>query len=314
MGLFSSIIDLSGANAEDFYSGINPPNVKDMQVLLEQYVQQGLMTPEEAKVYLQDPSAFEQIQSDPQFKEAQMRALSGLEDYASEGGLNAQARGRLHDIQKEEGIRERGAREALTQNANQRGVGGSGLEFLSALKNQQDSAGRQSDRDTQVAADAEMRALDALVKGGDLAGNIRGQDFDEAAKKAAAMDEIKRFNTANQNEMGRYNTGARNDAQKYNLNTGQTIADANVDQRNKQQTYNKDLLQKEFENKMDYAAGRGGASERDRTRQNNSMEGIESGISSIAGGAYGAYNANEVAKAKENKRLKDEETGNRWSY
>lgn len=289
MGFVTDMMNLGGGNNEDFYRGIATPDIKDMQLVLTEYVQQGLMTPEEAEYYAQSPSEFAKIQADPQFKEAQMNALSGLQDYASEGGLNAQARGRLHDIAKDEGVRERGAREAIMQNANARGVGGSGLEFLSQLKNQQESAGRQSDRDTQVAADAEMRALDALVKGGSMAGDMRGQDFSEQARIAEAMDAINRFNTGNMNQNSQYNVGVRNDAQKYNLGMAQDISNNNALMKNKQQQYNKELLQQNYANKMDYAGQRSGAAQKDRDIQNNAMSGIEKGISSLAGGAYGGY-------------------------
>jgi len=278
MGIMSGILDLVSGDSEDYFTNVTTPNVEDMRLKLDEYVLQGLMTPDEAQYFAQNPSEFEQIQSDPQFKEAQMAALSGLQDYANEGGLNAQARGRLNDIAKEEGIRERGAREAVLQNANARGVGGSGLEFLSQLKNQQESASRQSDRDTQVAADAEMRALDALVRSGSMAGDIRGQDFSEQARKAEAMDAINRFNTGNMIQNSQFNTGIRNQAQQYNLDTKQGLSDANTNIRNKQQGYNKELLQQDYNNKMRQAAARAGAFTEDYERKRRGVGDVEKGI------------------------------------
>lgn len=288
MGLFDSIVGLmDSGGAMDMYEGVNPPDPETMKLVLEDYVQQGILTPEDAKAVMQDPSAFESIISDPKFKEAQMKALSGLQDVYEEGGLTAQSKARLHDIAKDEGVRERGAREAVLSNAAERGVSGSGLELMAQLKNQQDSASRQSDRDTEVAAEAEQRALDALVNSGNMAGNIRGQDFTEASRIAEAKDRINQFNTENLNRFNIYNTGSRNTAQAANLASKQAVADANVGVHNTQQQYNKSLLQKDYENKMKLAAAKAGAWQDDEKQKLDSIGGIEKGGAKLIQSMYG---------------------------
>lgn len=289
MGLFSSITGLlDSGGAQDMYAGIAPPDPETMKLVLEDYVQQGILTPEDAKAVMQDPSAFESIISDPKFKEAQMKALAGLQDIAEQGGLTATDKARLNDIAKSEGVRERGAREAILQNAAERGVSGSGLELMAQLKSQQESAGRQSDRDTEVAAEAERRALEALVNSGNMAGNIRGQDFSEASRIAQAKDEINRFNTNTLNNFNLYNVGNRNEAQAKNLAAKQAIADANVGLHNTAQQYNKNLYQKDFENKMKLAGAKEGAYKTDEAQKLGSISGIESGAADIISGGYGA--------------------------
>ncbi|MBK7497363.1 MAG: hypothetical protein IPI28_18910 [Candidatus Omnitrophica bacterium] len=283
MGLFSGFSDLMEGGSEQYYDSIRTPDPEAMKIKLEEYVQQGLITPEEAQVALQDPSAMEAIVSDPSLKEAQMSALGGLQDVAESGGLDANAKARMNDIAKSEGIRERGAREAILGNAAQKGTSGSGLEFLSQLKNQQEGADRVSDRDTQVAADAESRALDALINSGNLAGNIRGQDFSEASKIAQAKDAINAFNTSNRNQTNMWNVGNRNDAQRMNLNSGQSIANANVDNRNKAQIQNKALPQQTFENKLTLARAKSGANETDAERRRRGVGDIEGAMGSMVG-------------------------------
>lgn len=288
MGLLSGIAGLiKGSNLEDLYKNIEVPDPETMKLQLEEYVLQGLITPEQADVALQDPTAYQQIMSDPALKEAQMGALSGLQDVYEQGGLTATSKARLNDIADQENIQQRGAREAIMSDAAQKGTSGSGLEFLSKLKNQQASADRQSDRDTDVFADAEQRALEAMIQSGNMAGDIRTQDFGEQSRIADAKDAISRFNTANRNSTNMYNTGVRNDAQTANLAARQNIADMNTGQRNKQQQYNKNVYQTEFDNKLRKAGGQTGAAQQDRNNFMDSLGQVEGGAADIIGSAYG---------------------------
>ncbi len=288
MGLITGLAGMFAPdNTEGIFMNVGVPDPEMMKVQLEEYIQQGLITPEEAQLAMQDPSAYEQIMSDPALKEAQMGALSGLQDVYEQGGLTANSKARMNDIAKNEGIQQRGAREAILSNSAQKGTSGSGLEFLSQLKNQQESAGRQSDRDTDVAADAETRALEAMIQGGTMAGNIRGQDFSQDSKIADAKDAIQRFNTSNRNSMNMYNTGARNDAQVANLNAKQNIANKNVDMRNDEQQRNKNVYQQQFDNKMTKAAPQAGARRSDAKQWRESSGEAEEGMSDIFSSFFG---------------------------
>ena len=128
---------------------------------------------------------------DPRLKRYQMSAIEDLRNLYSQGGLDANARARLDEIRRREDTQARGAREAITQNARARGVGGGSL--VDQLINAQSSADRRSAADTQVSADAENRAMRALLDSANLSGDVRGQDF----QKMSALDAIKRFNAQN---------------------------------------------------------------------------------------------------------------------
>jgi hypothetical protein len=185
-----------------------------------------------------------------------MDALEGLTDISNSGGLTASDRARLNQIQTEEETKARGARDAIIQNAEARGMGGSGLELLSQIKNQQDSATRASQRDLDIAGMAQDRALQSLIDAGQLGGQIQAQDFGQKAQVAGANDAIAKFNAQNQQAVNLANTQAHNAAQATNLGMKQNIADQNVATRNQQQQYNKGLLQQNFNNEI---AKRGGA-------------------------------------------------------
>lgn len=146
---------------------------------------------------------------DPRLKQYQLSAIDDLRNIYSQGGLDANAKARLEDIRRKEDMQARGAREAIMQDARSRGVGGGSL--VGQMMNAQGSADRRSYADTQVAADAEQRAIKALMDSANLSGNVRGQDF----QKMSALDKIKEFNARNradafqQNFQNRYNVGAQ---------------------------------------------------------------------------------------------------------
>jgi hypothetical protein len=237
-------------NIDDLYADLQTPSTQDLQLQLEEMVLQGTLSPEQAQTIMLDPSAMGGITLDPALKQAQMDALLGLQDISDSGGMTAMDRANMSRISNEEDAKARGAREAIMQQAQARGMGGSGMEILSQLQNAQESASRRSARDTEVAGMAQQRALEALMQGGNMAGNIRGQEFSEQAQKAQAADAIAKFNAQNQQQQVNINTAARNDAREKNLNAAQTLSNANTGIRNQEQQFNKQLPQQKFENEL----------------------------------------------------------------
>lgn len=195
----------------------------------------------------------------------------GLEGIAESGGRTLMDDANLARIASDEQAQSRGAREAIISGANARGVGGSGLELMAQLKNQQDSATRQSQRDLDVASMAEKRALEALIAAGQQSGQMQAQDFGQQSQIAQANDAISRFNAQNQQNQANLNTGVRNDASAANLAVAQDIANANTGTRNQQQQLNKGLIQQNFDNEI---RKRGGQSQVAQTNAAN--EGINS--------------------------------------
>lgn len=245
----------STPDIKDNYKDLQAPNPADLQLQLEELVQQGSLSPEQAQAILIESSAMEGISTDPNLKKAQMDALIGLQEIADSGGMTDMDRANLNRIATEEATANRGAREAILQNMEARGAGGSGMSLLAQLQNQQDSATRKAQRDMDITAQAQARALEALQAAGSTAGNIRNQDFSEQSAIAGAEDAISKFNAQNQQNVNLTNTAARNDAQAKNLAVKQGTADANTQLRNTQQQYNKNLIQQNFENELKKRGG-----------------------------------------------------------
>jgi hypothetical protein len=299
MGLFdfgNNPNDYLTTSAKEF-KNIALPDLEQMKLQLQEYVSQGILTPEEAEAELLNSNAYDSMDLDSQGKEAQLAALRSLEEIGNEGGLTASDKAKLQAIKNEEQTAARGSREAILQNAAARGVGGSGLELMAQLQNDQDSATRASSRDLNVAAQAQERALQALQSAGQLGGNINQQQFGQQSQIADSKNEIAKFNAANKQNVNMTNVAANNQAQATNLQNRQNISNANVDQQNKQQQYNKELGQQGFQNQMQKAAGQAGIAQ----SQANQAAQDEQGNKNLIGTGIGA-----VATLFSDERVKED--------
>lgn len=300
------------------FEKVKVPTIEDQKIQLEKYVKSGDLTPEQAQVFLQDPSAMNEISLDPALKQAQYDALNSLQEIGNEGGLTAMDKAKLAQIQTEENTAARGQRQAILQNAQERGVGGSGLEMLSQMQNQQDSATRASQRGLDVAALAQERALQALQQAGQLGGQMQAQDFSQKADVARQNDAINQFNAQNKTQVGMANTNTTNDAKKYNHVNTQDIANKNVDLTNSQTTYNKGLQQTEFENKMAIAGGKAGAygsqAEQRMSDSANKQKLLGTGIAAAGMLAMSDENLKEDIKEFDASDFLDSITGYKYKY
>lgn len=274
-------------DTKDYFSDLELPSIADMELQLQQLVQQGVLTPEEAQAELVGRSEMSGIQTDPALKKAQMDALLGLQEI-SEGGLTKMDEANLSRIRNEENTAARGQREAILQNAQSRGMGGSGLELMANLQNSQDAATRASQRDMDVAATAQERALQALIQGGQMGGQMQAQDFNQQAQVAGANDAISKFNAQNKNTVNMANTQAKNQAQQYNLDQQQNIANQNVGLKNQQQMHNKNLLQQNFSNEMAKRGGQSGVAQANAQAQGQNSQNQANANNQMIGTLIGA--------------------------
>lgn len=269
MGIFDGIINaISGGkdaaandsinNALAQYSNIRVPTVEEQQLLLEELRQQGKLTPELEQAIMLQGSEMGNVSTDPRLKQAQLDSLLKLQEVANNDGMSAQDQSRLSQIQSQLRQQEQGSRQAIMQNMAQRGMSGSGFELAANLSNQQGSADRASAEGLEVKAQAEKRALEAIMNSGQLGGQIRNQDFTEKSAVAQAQDQINKFNTMNRQDVSNRNVNRNNEAQQTNLKEAQRVADTNVATRNTQQQYNKELLQNQFDNRLKLANGKSG--------------------------------------------------------
>lgn len=231
------------------------PDPEKQKIALEKFVQQGELDPKLEQAIESKPSEFQKVITNPKYSDAQDRALGELEKIGYEGGLRLQDKAALQDATLSTQARDRGNREAIAADMARRGLSGSGFDVAAQLQGQQGTADQNAQNSLKIAAMAQDRALQSIQGAGQLAGQYRGQDFNEASAKASAADKINMFNTENLRDVQTRNLGAQNQAAQQNLAQKQRIADQNVQQSNYEQEYNKKLLQQQFENQAQKTAG-----------------------------------------------------------
>lgn len=180
-----------------------------------------------------DGTAFDNVATDPRLKEQQTASLAALKELADGGGFNSTDQANLARSRSGVEQADRGRREAIQQGMARRGMGGSGMDLLAQLDSSQAATDRQSQEGLNIAGMAQDRALQALMQGGSLAGDVRGQDFSEQSRVAEARDSIAKFNSANTNQNNLFNAGAATDLSKFNtdgsLKTDMYNRDTNID-------------------------------------------------------------------------------------
>ncbi len=279
------------------------------------------MTPEQAKAAFVEQNGYDEMNLDTEGQDAQMQALRQLSEIGNEGGLTASDKSKLAAIQNQEQTAARGANEAIMQNAQARGVGGSGLEMLQRMKNQQESATRQSGKDLDVAAMGQERALQAIQQAGALGGNINQQQFNQQSQIADSRNAIQQFNAANKQQINLANTGANNAAQAANLQNKQNTANANTDLQNSQQQYNKGLLQQNFQNrnlvtqgKAGALAGQAKAADQERANNVDDVGKVVGGIQKVGTAIFSDEEVKEGVEDFDAGNFLDSLTSSSWKY
>lgn len=247
--------------AQRAIEAIPVPTARDLQLVLEPLVQQGILTPESYSTILQQPSEFLNIDIDQTARNAELAALSQMQDIANEGGRDAQFRAAMNDAFNATNTQLQGQTGSILQNAAERGVSNSNLTTAAQLAQAFAGNANMANASVNAAAEAERRALDAISQSATLGGQIRSRDYDEAAQKAAAIDAINRYNAQNSQEQSNRNIDARNLAQAQNLDLAQQVAQYNNQVKNDQNRYNANLPQQVFQNSLAKASAMAGAAQ-----------------------------------------------------
>jgi hypothetical protein len=204
---------------------------------------------------------FDNVSVDPNLIENQQASLGALDEIIEGGGMNAMDKANMSRIQGEVSQADRGRREAINQNMQMRGVGGSGMELLAQLQSSQAATDRANQSGLDIAGMAQQRALESIMNKGNLSGDMRSQEFGEKSNIASARDAIEKFNAANRlgvagdnrsyaTNVAQGNADTRNQATMANWGARQDMANQNVATKNAAQTVNRDLAQQKFDNDM----------------------------------------------------------------
>ncbi len=180
---------------------------------------EGIDLPEYAdwvpELYNSENADYSLTSDDPMTRSAQLSALNKMAGLADTGLSDADMAGYTKAINNANQVA-RSGNQAVMQNAQARGVGGSGLEMVMREQANQDAATRAQESGMQVAGDAaKQRALynQAFLQG---TSNMRDQDYRTNAANTGIINQFNQANTQARNATNAANTGLRNDAFQYN--------------------------------------------------------------------------------------------------
>lgn len=257
--MLGEILDLVSGGGYGQAQDINQQMLRDAQniplpILKEYYPELyqvvATMNPELEMAEQLGPSKMEGISTDPALRAAQMNALNKLTSIGEAGGRDAQFLADQARLESDINTNLQGQQGAIQQNLASRGMSGGMSEMVNKQLAAQQAANRQAQMGMDAKAQAEQRALSAIMQGGQLGGQMQAQDFSQQAQQAQAADMINKFNAQNRQDVQSRNVAAKNQAQQYNVGQQQNVANQNVGQKNAAQQYNLNLSQQQYDNEM----------------------------------------------------------------
>lgn len=262
--------------ARETLAAVNEPDYVKMQKLIDQMESPelvGLLQAEQLS-----PSALEGISLDPKLRQAQMEALTQVQEKA-EAGLTPAEKARRRELSRQAAAEAQSQQAAVLQSFAERGMAGSGNELAARLAAQQGSADRASQTSDRLAQDIENARMSATAQAAQQAGALRSQDYGEAENVARARDAIAQFNAQNRQNIAAQNLGER-----------QRISEARTGTRNLQRQQTSGLQQQQFENAYRKAGGQAAASQNlsQMYMQQASMAQPKQGLGGLIGTAAGA--------------------------
>lgn len=226
------------------------------------------------ELYKTETANYELTNDNPLLKSAQMSALAKMAGLA-DSGLSEVDQAGYEKARSIAGQVQNQGQAAALQNAQARGVGGSGLEFAMKEMGNQAASTRAQDAGLQQAADsARQRAMYQQAYGQQLAG-ARDQDYRTASQNTGIINQFNNANTQNRNATNQANTDQRNGAFKYNEGTKDKVYNNQLSRAGINTGFNNQQAQIEM------------ASAAARTAQQNAMTdmAIKAGAAYMTGGA-----------------------------
>lgn len=260
---------------------------------LQQYVQAGILTPQQYAAVTANPSAYSDsiaATQDNTGKTAQAKALEQLGTVVQSGGSTPINQANLINNINTTNQAMQGARGAIQQDAQQRGVSGGGLEFISKLLNEQGNSQTANTNAVNAGANNAQLALNAIAQQGTLGGTMQGQANQMSQAQADAAQQIAEYNAQLQSTANQYNTQTANQAQQMNLANKQDVSNQNVNNANSRLQYNAQVPETLYNNALGAAGAYDTLAKQKSAQQSqdNAFTGQLLGTAgTVIGGMYG---------------------------
>lgn len=305
LGIKRNAGDSQIQSAIDALNAVNVPNLASLTLPeLQKYVSAGVLTPQQYQAIQADPNTYnESIQAtqDNTGKNAQSAALQQLGSIVQNGGSTPINQANLENNINQTNQAMQAARQGISEDAQQRGVAGGGLEFINKLMNEQSNAQNAHQGAVQAGANNAQLALQALANQGSLGGQMQGQANQMSQAQAQAAQQIAQYNSQLQSQANQYNNQNANQAQQMNLGNAQNISNQNVGNENMRTQYNAALPQQVFGDQLQKAGGLAGQynnaaqNQIGQAQQQNAFLGNLLGTGAKLGAAYATGGASLAA-------------------
>ena len=289
--IFSGGADSNAANdleaALTNLQGIGVPSAASLTLpQLAQYVQAGILTPDQAQAYTVNQNALQGVTADNSGLSTELSTIGQLQDIVNAGGNDPEEQANIQSILNTLGTTEAGNNAAILRNNAATGTSNSGFTEAEQLANNSNEAGTANSNALNAAADAEARNLSALSSEGTLGGAVQGQEYSAAASTANAQNAIDQFNAEQKQQVGNLNTTEANTAQAANIAAAQQVENANVQSQQLQEESVPEAQQQAYEDALAKASGETGIAEaqaNQATQTGQQNAGILGGLIGTAG-------------------------------
>lgn len=235
-----------------------------------------------------DPSQMASISTDPRYKNAELTALSDLEQ-RSRSGLTPQDEADMFRLQQQVNTENRGRVGAIRDQMASRGMGGSGMDAMMQLQSAQDAGEREALAAMEKAGQTQNARMSATQQLGQLGSNLQGREFAQKQAQAQAADSIKKFNAANRIGAQQSNLQSANTARTANFNRANNVSDQNASSGYKYRTDALQGGQRVAEAGMNAATQDENARILNEQQKRRQRQGQMSAIGGVIGGGLGAF-------------------------
>lgn len=168
------------------------------------------------------------VQEDPALRATEMAALQEMQELAKNGMSSEDAYNYMTAASRT-GQEARGREEAIIDEMQRKGMGGSGLEYALRTQAGQGATDRFAENQAlQAAKTAEMQAL-ANAQQASMAGDIRGQDYNANAGNTDILNRFAQENVRNRQNVQGANIDRRNIFQEGETAEQRKIGSGNVE-------------------------------------------------------------------------------------
>jgi hypothetical protein len=167
------------------------------------------------ELYDNESANYQLLSEDPVLKSKQLEALAKFQDLASDG-LSDVDRAGFAEARSMGDQMAKAKTGAALQDAQVRGVGGSGLEFAMRESGNQEAAQRAQQAALQQQAAAAQQRQQYMQAYANQLGATRDQDYRANAANTNVINDFNKMNTQGRNQVNAANVDQRNNAFQYN--------------------------------------------------------------------------------------------------